>query len=99
MLIRKQKAHLITSAADLIELTGWQPLDLNIDTRQRNLFPELDGDAKLVYETIRYSSEPMQADRIHQLTLIPMPRLMATLGEMEFDGILLRHPGNRFSAS
>ncbi len=99
MLIRKQKAHLITSAADLIELTGWQPLDLNIDTRQRNLFPELDGDAKLVYETIRYSSEPMQADRIHQLTLIPMPRMMATLGEMEFDGILLRHPGNRFSAS
>ncbi|MDE6792835.1 MAG: hypothetical protein K2J48_07120, partial [Muribaculaceae bacterium] len=54
-------------------------------------------DAKLVYDTLLYASEPLQADRIRQLTLLPMPRLMALLGEMEFDGIILRHPGNRFS--
>ncbi|MDE6444166.1 MAG: DNA-processing protein DprA [Muribaculaceae bacterium] len=97
MLIRKQKAALITCAADLIELTGWQPLDMNVDTRQRNLFPEMDGDAKLVYDALRYSPEPLQADRLHRQTLLPMSRLMAVLGEMEFDGIIIRHPGNRFS--
>lgn len=96
-LIRKEKAHLITCAADLIELTGWKPLDLNINTNHRNLFPELDGDAKLIYETIRFSNEPVQIDRIHLQTQIPMTRLVSTLGEMEFDGILLRHPGNRYS--
>lgn len=96
-LIRKEKAHLITCAPDVIELLGWRPLNMNVDARQRNLFPELDGDAKIVYDTIRYSREPIQTDRIHLQTLIPMPRLMATLGEMEFDGIIIRHPGNRFS--
>ncbi|MDE5712854.1 MAG: DNA-processing protein DprA [Muribaculaceae bacterium] len=99
LLIRKQKAHLLSCAADVIEITGWKPLDLNIDVHQRNLFPELDGDPALIYETIRYSKDPMLPDQIHARTLIPMPRLMAALGEMEFDGILLRHPGNRYSIS
>lgn len=39
----------------------------------------------------------MQVDRLHMLTLIPVARLMAALGEMEFDGIIIRHPGNRYS--
>ncbi|MDE6299359.1 MAG: DNA-processing protein DprA [Muribaculaceae bacterium] len=97
LLIRKQKASLLTCAADIIELTGWRPMDLNVDARQRNLFPELDGDNRKIYDAIRYSSEPMQADRIHHLTLIPMPQLTVLLGELEFDGIIIRHPGNRFS--
>lgn len=98
-LIRKEKAHLLTCAPDLIELTGWQPLDAKIDVTQRNLFPELEGDPKLIYETLRFSHDPMQLDRLHALTLIPISRLMSALGEMEFDGIIIRHPGNRFSAS
>lgn len=98
-LIRKEKARLISCAADLIEVTGWKPLDMNIDVRQRNLFPELEGDTKLVYETLRFSREPMQLDRLHQLTLIPVGKLLSILGEMEFDGIIIRHPGNRFSVA
>lgn len=97
LLIRKNKANMITCAADLIELTGWQPLDLKIDTSQRNLFPELEGDPKLIYETLKFSQEPMQVDRLHLLTLIPVARLMSALGEMEFDGIVIHHPGNRYS--
>ncbi len=96
-LIRKEKAHIITSAADLIELTGWQPLDLKVDTTQRNLFPELEGEAKLIYETLRYSRDPMPTDRLHSLTLIPVPKLMGILADMEFDGIVIHHPGNRYS--
>ncbi|MBD5356474.1 MAG: DNA-protecting protein DprA [Bacteroides sp.] len=96
-LIRKEKAHLIGCANDLIELTGWKPLGMNIDVRQRNLFPELEGDVKLVYDTVRFSQDPMQLDRIHQLTMIPVGKLLSVLGEMEFDGIIVRHPGNRFS--
>lgn len=96
-LIRKEKAHLIGCAADLIEVTGWKPLDINIDVTQRNLFPELEGEVKLVYDTLRFSQEPLQLDRIHQLTLIPIGSLLSLLGEMEFDGIIVKHPGNRFS--
>ena len=98
-LIRKEKARILTSVADLIEVTGWRPLDLKIDTTQRNLFPELEGEPKLIYETLRYEKEPMQTDRLHQLTLIPIARMLSLLGEMEFDGIVIRHPGSRYSVS
>lgn len=98
LLIRQEKARLISSAADILEVTGWQPEELKINPTQRNLFPELGGNAKKIYDILRFNnSEPMQLDRLHQLSLIPMPRLMAVLGELEFDGIVIRHPGNRFS--
>lgn len=97
LLIRKEKAHLITCAADLIETTGWRPLDIGINPRQRNLFPELEGDAKAVYELLRFSHDPLQIDFIHTHTLISLPRLTSTLSEMEFDGIIIRHPGNRYT--
>ncbi len=97
LLIRKDKAHLVTCAADLIEMLGWQPLNVKIDPKQRNLFPELEGDAGLVYEALKFCQDPMQIDQIRQQTLIPISRLMTTLGELEFDGIIIRHPGNRYS--
>lgn len=97
LLIRKNKAHLITCIADLIEVTGWQPLDIKIDARQRNLFPELEGNEKLLYEMLQYSSEPVQMDQLMHKTNLSVSALMALLSEMEFDGIIIRHPGNRFS--
>ncbi len=97
LLLRKEKAHLITAAPDLIELTGWQPLDLKIDTTQRNLFPELEGDSKKVLDAISRYHEPLQIDRISHLTGLPIPTLMGILADLEFDGIVTRHPGNRYS--
>ena len=99
LLIRKNKAHLIECAADLIETTGWQPLNMKIDSRQRNLFPELEGTAKQIYELIKLNLEPVQIEYLAQSTGIAASKLLATLGELEFDGIIIRHPGNRFSVS
>lgn len=97
-LIRKEKARLLTSAADLLEIMEWQPANLQIDLRQRNLFPELEGKAKQIYDLLRFNNgEPLQADRIHQLSGIGMAELTSLLGELEFDGIIIRYPGNRFS--
>lgn len=97
LLIRKQKAHLIECCADLIEATGWKPLNMPVDPLQRNLFPELEGDAKRIYEILKYNSEPMQADQLIHQTGFNASRLMAVIGELEFDGIILRLPGNRFT--
>ena len=99
LLIRKQKAASLTSAADVIETTGWQPLDMNISPQQRNLFPELEGEAKKIYENLRFNSEPMQIDRLAHLTGLPIAKLSVILSELEFDGVIIRHPGNRFSVS
>lgn len=100
LLIRKNKAHLIECAADLIEVTGWRPLNMPIDSKQRNLFPELEEDHKKVYEYLKYNnSEPLPIDSLISHTGFPVPKLLSILGELEFDGIIMRHPGNRYSIS
>lgn len=98
-LIRKNKAHLIESCADLIDVTGWQPLDIPVSPRQRNLFPELEGNAKRVYEILQQNSDPMQVDQIGYATGIATSELLSLLGELEFEGVLMKYPGNRYSIS
>lgn len=99
LLIRKNKAHLIECAADLIEITGWKPLNIPITPQQRNLFPELQGDEKKIYEILKYNSEPLQMDQLIHLSGLSVPKLTALLNELEFEGIIMRHPGNRYSIS
>ena len=98
-IIRRHKASLLTCAADLIEATGWEPLGVHVDARQRCLFPELEGDSKTVYDYLRFEDEPRGIDSVHAATRIPMPTLMSLLSELEFDGIVMRHPGNRFTVA
>lgn len=97
LLIRKDKARLTATAADAVEILGWKVLGAKIDARQRNLFPELDGNPKIVYDALRYSESPMSADSLHIQTSLPMSTVMSVLSELEFDGIVTRMPGNRFT--
>ena len=99
LLIRKNKAHLIECAADLIEVTGWKPLNLPVNPQQRNLFPELDGYSKQIYEFLKFNGSPIQIDKLIHETGLSASKLMALLNELEFDGIIVRLPGNRYSIS
>ncbi|MDE5839560.1 MAG: DNA-processing protein DprA, partial [Muribaculaceae bacterium] len=96
-LIRSQKAIMAGSAAELMAALGWQPGNVNMSPRQRDLFPELSGKEKLIYDHLRFSQEPAPIDEIRERTGISIHELMATLGEMEFDGMVERLPGNRFT--
>lgn len=95
-LIRKHKAELLTCSADLIENLGWKPAGVRVESRQRNLFPELDGEQRQIYDILRMESDSMTLDRLHSQTGLPVAQLMAALSEMEFEGIVCRQPGNRF---
>lgn len=99
LLIRKEKAHLLTAAADVIELMDWKPLGKHIEPRQRNLFPELDGISGRIYEILKFESEPVAIDTLHQRTGLTVPELMSALTDLEFDGIVTRIAGNRYSIS
>lgn len=96
-LIRSQKAMMAGSAADVIYMLGWKPKIVNATIKERDLFPELTGKEKLIYECLRFSQEPMPIDAIRERTGISIHDLMVTLGEMEFDGILQRLPGSRYT--
>ena len=99
LLIRKQKASLLSSVADIIEVTDWAPLNVKVSPQQRNLFPELEGDSKKIYESLKFQSDPVLVDKICYETGLAAAKVMAALGELEFDGIVIRHPGNRYSIS
>lgn len=99
LLIRKEKAHLLTAAADVIELMDWKPLGKHIEPRQRNLFPELEGISGRIYEILKFESEPVAIDTLYQRTGLSVPELMSALTDLEFDGIVTRQPGNRYSIS
>ncbi len=96
-LIRSQKALMAGSATEMMSMLGWQPKTVKTAPKQRDLFPELSGQQKLIYDALRFSQDPMPVDAIRERTGIPIHDLMAHLGEMEFDGILDRLPGNRFA--
>lgn len=99
LLIRKNKAHILTSASDFIEDMDWRPAGIKMEPRQRCLFPELTGDCKIVYDCIRFKRESLTPDMIHAATTLPIAKVMAALGELEFDGIVSRLPGNRYEIS
>ncbi|MDE6379524.1 MAG: DNA-processing protein DprA [Muribaculaceae bacterium] len=96
-LIRSQKALMAGSAADLMSMLGWEPKNVVAAPKQRDLFPELAGPQKLIYDVLRFSQDPMAVDTVRERTGLSIHDLLAHLGEMEFDGIVERLPGNRFS--
>lgn len=95
-LIHSERAHLVTSAAQFVELSGWVPQHAAAAPRQLNLFPELDGVPKLIYDTLRKEAAAVSLDRLFQLTNLGMKDLMVALTEMEFDGIVHKLPGARY---
>ena len=98
-LIRKNKAHILTSATDFMEDMDWRPAGIKMESRQRCLFPELQGDSRIVYDCLRFHREAMTPDAIHQATTLPIAKVMASLGDLEFDGIVTRIAGNRYELS
>lgn len=95
-LIRTQKAMMAGSAAEMIAMLGWKPLDVSVPA-QRELFPELDGNTKKIYDALRSGQDHMTPDALRQRTGMQIGELLSILGEMEFDGIVQRLPGNRFA--
>lgn len=96
-LIRSQKAMMAGEASDVISMLGWKPLDVRVAPAQKALFPELNGKTKTIYDCLRSNSDPVAVDAIRHRTGIPVQELMSLLSEMEFDGIVERLPGNRFT--
>lgn len=99
LLIRKEKAHLLTAAADIVEIMDWKPLGKHIEPKQRNLFPELEGTAASIYELLKFEADPLTVDAMHMRIGVSVPDLMSALTDLEFDGIIVRHAGNRYSIS
>ncbi|GAA0872803.1 DNA-processing protein DprA [Gangjinia marincola] len=91
-LIKQQKAHLLTSAADLVYMLGWQ-----LDEKpavQKSLFVELDAEEKAVYGVLKEGK--LHLDQIALNTDIAGYKIASILLNMELNGLVRPLPGKLF---
>lgn len=96
-LIKQQKAHLITSAADLMYIMGWSLEDKVPDAVQKKLYIELIPEEKAVYEYLLEHGKQL-LDTIAIQTGLPVFKTASILLNMEMKGVIRPLPGKLFEA-
>ncbi len=96
-LIKQQKAHMITSAADLIYLLGWEIEKEEAKNVQKQLFVELDNTEQSIYTYLQKEGKQL-LDSIAIACQLPVFRVSSTLLNMEMKGVIRPLPGKMFEA-
>jgi DNA processing protein len=97
-LIKRQKAHLLTSAAELIYLLGWD-LEENKEESsvQKQLFIELDETEQSIYSYLQLNGKQL-LDTVALECNLPIFKTSSTLLGMEMKGLIRPLPGKLFEA-
>ena len=94
-LIKSQQANMITSAADLIYMLGWELEEKNIQTLQTQLFLELSEEEKIIFNFLKEMTRG-DLDTIALKCYMPTYKLASILLTMELKGIIRPLPGKLF---
>ncbi|HEY0047033.1 MAG TPA: DNA-processing protein DprA [Flavobacterium sp.] len=96
-LIKSQKAHLLTSAADLIYILNWEFPQKETKPVQKQLFVSLDDDEQKIYNFL--SSDGKQILDIIAIECgFPIFKISSTLLNMELKGVVRPLPWKEFEA-
>ncbi len=96
-LIKQQKAHMLTSAADLVYLLDWELEKEETKTVQKQLFIELDEMEKSIYTYLQKEGKQV-LDNIALECSLPIFKASSTLLNMEMKGVIRPLPGKLFEA-
>jgi DNA processing protein len=96
-LIKQQKAQMLTSAADLIYLLGWELEEKKPANIQKQLFVELDTTEREIYDYLQLGGKQM-LDSIALDCKLPIFKVSSTLLNMEMKGVVRPLPGKLFEA-
>ena len=97
-LIKYQKAHLLTSAAELIYLLAWQIEEEKPEkTVQKHLFVELDETEQSIYSYLQLNGKQL-LDTVALECKLPVFKVSSTLVQMEMKGVIRPLPGKLFEA-
>ncbi len=94
-LIKTQRAHMLTSAADLIYMLGWELEERQKPLVQKQLFVELEEDEKKVYSFLSDNGKEL-LDIIALECNIPTFKVASVLLNMELKGVIRPLPGKMF---
>ncbi len=96
-LIKQQKAHMLTSAADLVYMLGWDIEEKKAEPVQKQLFVELNETEKEIYDYLQQGGKQM-LDHIALACKLPIFKVSSTLLNMEMKGVVRPLPGKLFEA-
>lgn len=96
-LIKQQKAHLISCAADLVYLLNWELESQSPKPVQSRLFVELEETEKRIYDYLTNDGK-QQLDSIAITCEMPVFKVSSTLLGMEIKGVVRPLPGKLFEA-
>ena len=96
-LIKQQKAHMLTCAADLVYLLDWDIAEKETKTVQKQLFVELDDTEKSIYSYLQKEGKQL-LDSIALECQLPVFKVSSTLLNMEMKGVIRPMPGKLFEA-
>lgn len=93
MLIANNKAHLVTSGKDIIQLLGWEKLAT--ETVQKQLFNDLTADEQIVMQELAEYPE-ITIDVLAIKLKKPTSWLSSTLLTLELQGLVMCLPGKKY---
>lgn len=96
-LIKQQKAHILTSAADMIYLLNWEIQTTPAAAIQRQLFVQLDPWEKTIHAYLQKEGRQL-LDTIALECHMPIFKTSSVLLTMEMKGIIRPFPGKYFEA-
>jgi DNA processing protein len=96
-LIRQHKAHMLTSAADLIYMLGWDAREQDAPVIQKRLFVDLDATESRIYQYLQDHGRQL-LDAIALQCQVPVFKATSTLLDMEMKGVVRPLPGKLFEA-
>lgn len=95
MLIRENRAALVTGFADITYLLGWDTADKNTFPRQTQLFADLNEDEQKIADELKIEDK-LSPDILSLRTGMPVSKVSATLLKMEFKALVSVLPGNNY---
>lgn len=96
-LIKQQKAQMLTSAADLVYLLGWDLEERKAEPIQKQLFVEMSETEKSIYGYLQQGGKQL-LDSIALECGLPVFKVSSTLLNMEMKGVVRPLPGKLFEA-
>ncbi|MBG6131653.1 DNA processing protein [Aquimarina sp. EL_43] len=97
MLIKTQRAHMLTGAADLMYMLNWKLDENEQPAVQKKLFVELDEQEKKIYNFLTDNGKEL-LDVIALQCQIPTFKTASVLLNMELKGVIKPLPGKLFEA-
>jgi DNA processing protein len=92
-LIKRNKAMLIESATDIIQLMGWENNGSSKKLIQTQLFQELSKEEQLIIDILQQNESGLQVNEMVHKSLLSYHKLSSILLELEFKTIIKLLPG------